>query len=170
MDCCFVSYRSSSAAEVRYTHFCSIRCDCNSVGKGPTSTVAVIVFAKVSITETLLLRMFATYTFVPSELTAAHKGSYPTDTVAVTVLVAVSITDILPLPSFVIYANGSASAILTSIKTKYAETKVIKYNLCLSFTYFNPFPVSLVSKIRKSFCEMWNVHQSASECCNMSKV
>ena len=67
--------------------------------------VVKTVFAAVLITLTVLsLREFATYTLLPSGLTAMPKGPLPTVIVAVTVSAAVFITlTVLELP-FVTYA------------------------------------------------------------------
>src|SRR5208283_118164 len=97
----------------------------------PTFTVAVTVLVAVSITETLSLPEFATYTFVPSGVPITSQGSFPTFTLAVTVLFAVSITETLSLPLFVTYANDAALAILIIIKIIAVETKTIEYNFCL---------------------------------------
>ena len=60
--------------------------------------VLLIVFVAVSITETVLLSEFVTYTVFPFGLTAAPTEWSPTITVAVTVLVEVLITETLLLP------------------------------------------------------------------------
>src|SRR5674476_1669312 len=57
----------------------------------------------VSITYVVLLPEFATYIFVPAELTAIPIGPFPTFTVAVTMFVAVSITETLLLYVFTTY-------------------------------------------------------------------
>ncbi len=61
-------------------------------GQAPTGTVAMTLLFVVSITEVVLLKKFATYTFFPSGLTATPVGLVPTSTVAVMLFVAVSIT------------------------------------------------------------------------------
>src|SRR5665647_97585 len=73
------------------------------LGWFPTLTVAVTLFVPVSITDTLLLLAFVTYTFVPLELTAIPSGPSPTFTVAVTFFVVVLITETLSLPEFATY-------------------------------------------------------------------
>ncbi len=51
----------------------------------------------VSITETLSLSVFVTYTFVPSGVIATPKGLIPTGTVAETLFIVTSITEtVLP--------------------------------------------------------------------------
>src|SRR5271157_5087687 len=99
---------------------------------------------------------FATYTFVPSGVTATPIGkSNPLAfTVAVTMLFVVLITETVLLSEFVIYANGAALAILTNIEIIAAEMKAIEYNLRLLIMYFTSFSILLVSKIRRLFCEM----------------
>ena len=54
-------------------------------GNIPTLTLAIILFVEVSITETVILGAFATYTFVPSGLTATPRRVGPIGTVSVTV-------------------------------------------------------------------------------------
>ncbi len=63
------------------------------------------MFVAVSITETLSLALFGTYTFVASGLTATPTGPVPTGIVAITVSLAMSITETVLLASFVTYAN-----------------------------------------------------------------
>src|SRR5690606_28556965 len=61
----------------------------------PTSIVAVTVLVAVSITETVLQWVIATYTFVPSGVSATPTGLGPTGIVAVTLFVETSITETL---------------------------------------------------------------------------
>jgi hypothetical protein len=56
-----------------------------AIGPLPTGTVATTVLVEVSITETLLLSKFATYTRVPSGFTVMPSGSLPTVIVSTTV-------------------------------------------------------------------------------------
>lgn len=63
------------------------------VGQLPTATVAVTPLLAVSMTETVSLPAFATYTRLPSGLTATPMGPAPTNTVAVTLLLAMSMTE-----------------------------------------------------------------------------
>jgi hypothetical protein len=63
--------------------------------------VVVTLFVAASITETVLLPLFAAYTFFPSGLTATPQGPFPTFTVAVTLFVAVLITETVFLSEFV---------------------------------------------------------------------
>src|SRR5664280_250704 len=72
-------------------------------GLFPTFTVDVTVSVAVSITETVLLPGLATYTLVPSGLTATPVGPLPTLTVAVTVFVVVSTTETVLPYSFATY-------------------------------------------------------------------
>ena len=58
----------------------------------PTGTVAVTVLLAVVITDTLPVKLLATYTLVPSGVTDIPSGVVPTGIVAVTVLEAVVIT------------------------------------------------------------------------------
>ena len=53
-----------------------------AAGEIPTGTVAATVLVFVSITDTLLSFWFATYTFLPSGVTAIPKGLFPTFTLA----------------------------------------------------------------------------------------
>jgi hypothetical protein len=96
----------------------------NALGQLPTGTVAVTLSLAVSITETVSLSRFATYTAVPV-------------TLSVTLFVAVSIIETLLLAEFVIYANGAALAVLNSIKTIAAEMKAKEHDFCLLVKYFN---------------------------------
>ena len=73
--------------------------------------VATTAFVAVSITDTVLLLMFATYTRAPSGVTATPMGPSPTGTVATTVgtlapaaFVTQAITDTVLLCSLVTYA------------------------------------------------------------------
>ena len=60
--------------------------------------VCVTVLSEVRITDTVLDEKLATYTLVPSGLTATPVGSVPTVMVCVTAFVAVLITDTVPPP------------------------------------------------------------------------
>ena len=59
--------------------------------------VSETLLSAVSITDTVVSRPFATYTFVPFVLTATPRGFIPTVMVAETLLVAVSIRDTVEL-------------------------------------------------------------------------
>src|SRR6478672_6293065 len=65
-------------------------------GNSPTAISLTTALAAVSITDTLLERPLATYSFLPSGVTAMFHGRLPTGMVAITSLLAVSITDTLP--------------------------------------------------------------------------
>jgi hypothetical protein len=95
----------------------------------------------VSITETVLLSSFVTYTFVPSGLTATPIGPPSTFTVAVTVFVSVSITETVLSALFVIYAYAAVGESLCTLnadavdeieirnKIKHTKDKDIERNL-----------------------------------------
>src|SRR5581483_7832679 len=74
----------------------------------PTARMVVVtVLVAVLITDTVLAVKFATYTRVPSGVTAMPSGFAPTGTVATIVLVAVLITEtlLLALPLFATYTR-----------------------------------------------------------------
>ncbi|MPM86502.1 hypothetical protein SDC9_133591 [bioreactor metagenome] len=107
-------------------------------------TVAITVFVDVSITETVLSPVFATYTFVPSVLTATPWGLTPARTVAITVFMDVSITETVPSPLFVTYAYGSAPATTPVTVTK-KTTKINEQIICLFiFIKFTPLSSNTV--------------------------
>jgi len=75
--------------------------------------VAVTVLVAVSITETVLLYTFVTYTFFPSGVIATPFAPLCTGIVAVTVFVAASITETVLLPLFATYTFVSAGLTAT---------------------------------------------------------
>jgi hypothetical protein len=75
-----------------------------ATGPCPTSTVATTVLVEVSITETVLSALLATYARVPGGFIATPEGTSPTGMAAVTLLVTVSITETLLLPRLATYA------------------------------------------------------------------
>ena len=64
-----------------------------TLDNGPTGTVAIARFNAVSITETVLSPVFATYTLFPFGVTARPSALNPTGTTSTTMFCAVSITD-----------------------------------------------------------------------------
>ena len=68
------------------------------------------MFVAVSITDTVLSPLFATYTPDPSGVTATPMGVSPTGTVVTTVFVDVSTMDRALSDSSVMYASGAALA------------------------------------------------------------
>src|SRR5688572_24868385 len=62
-------------------------------GKFATGTVSSTVFVTVSITETVWLSKFGTYTREPSGVTATPDGFRPTATVVTTIFETVSMTE-----------------------------------------------------------------------------
>ena len=80
----------------------------------------------VSITETVLLPRFATYTFVPSGETATPSGRLSTFTVAITVFVAVSITETVLLPPLVIYAYVASDEAICAAATEMGDKIELK--------------------------------------------
>ncbi|MEX0805369.1 MAG: hypothetical protein WD688_18935 [Candidatus Binatia bacterium] len=69
-------------------------------GEVPTCTAPTTAFVAVSITETVLLSQFATYTRLPSGCTATPRGRFPTITVFMRIFVAVAKTETVLVLAF----------------------------------------------------------------------